>query len=151
VRFDRRQVHKDLTLVVDRAAAVDLPVANRADERRRRPEFLGIGRLHVVVTVDEDRRRALGVQPRPVSDGQAVRFEHLGLGEPSLLHPRDHGFGRTPHVGMMRGIRRDRRVGDPHLEFVEKPVAIVANPPDQGLCVRSDHGRVFSLARPLPA
>ena len=58
VRFDRLEVHEDLALVVGRPARVDLAVADRGLERRRLPQVERIDRLHVVVAVEEDRRRA---------------------------------------------------------------------------------------------
>ena len=65
VRFDGLEVHEDLALVVGGAARVDLAVADRRLERRRLPQLDRIDRLHVVVAVEEDRRRALRASQSP--------------------------------------------------------------------------------------
>ena len=69
VRLDRLEVQEDLPLVVDRAAGEKLPVPHRRLERRRLPLLQRIHRLHVVVPVDEERRRAFGAAPLAVDDG----------------------------------------------------------------------------------
>ena len=58
VRLDGLEVHEHLALVVRRPAGVDLAVADGRFERRRFPEFEGSHRLHVVVAIEKDRRRA---------------------------------------------------------------------------------------------
>ena len=75
VRFDRLEVHEHLALVVGRAARVDLAVADGRLERRRLPEVERIDRLHVVVAVEEDRRRARRAEPVAVDDRIARRLD----------------------------------------------------------------------------
>ena len=58
----------DLALVVGGAAGEDAPVLDARLERRPHPQVERIDRLDVVVAVDEDRRRTLGVQPVGVDD-----------------------------------------------------------------------------------
>ena len=53
VRLDRLEVHVDLALVVHRAARVELAVAQHRLERRRGPQLERLGRLHVVVAVEQ--------------------------------------------------------------------------------------------------
>ncbi len=54
--------HVELALVVDRAASVEVVVADLGLERIRVPELERVGRLHVEVPVAEDRRRRVGVR-----------------------------------------------------------------------------------------
>ena len=53
VRFERGEMHEHLSLIIDRAAPVDIPIANGALERRREPEFERFGGLDIVVAVNE--------------------------------------------------------------------------------------------------
>ena len=68
VGLDGLEVHEDLPLVVGRPARVNLPLAHRRLERRRFPQVERVDGLHVVVAVEEDRRRARRVQPLAVDD-----------------------------------------------------------------------------------
>ena len=61
--FGHLQRHEHGPLVVGRAAGVDATVADARLERGSRPLGLVAGRLHVVVAVDEDRRRAGDAEP----------------------------------------------------------------------------------------
>jgi len=58
VRLERGDVQPELAFVVDAAARVDVAIADRGLERGRGPELERLRRLHVVMPVDEDRRRA---------------------------------------------------------------------------------------------
>ena len=147
VRFDRGEVHQALALVVDRAAPVDLAVAHRRFERRRRPELERIGRLHVVMAVDQDRRRARRAEPRAVRDRMAAGFEHLGSVSPAARMRADRVLGGAPHVGGVIGLGGDRRKGDPGLELVEIALAVGANVIDEGVGVGGDHAAPFADAR----
>ena len=69
-----------VALVVGRATAVDAAVLDGRLERRRVPQVERIDRLDVVVGVDEDRRRAFGMQPVGVDDRMAA-----GVGETSTF------------------------------------------------------------------
>ena len=79
MRLDRLEVHEHLALVVGRAARVDLAVADRRLERRRLPQLERIDRLHVVVAVEEDRRRAWRAQPVAVDDRIARRVDQADV------------------------------------------------------------------------
>ncbi len=63
--LDRAERREHGALVVARPAAVHPLAADRRLERRRLPRALLARRLHVVVGVDEHRRRALGAEPLP--------------------------------------------------------------------------------------
>ena len=62
VRFQqslhRLDLDVDLALVVAGAAGIDVVAANFRLERRRLPFVQRIGRLHVVMAVEQDRRLA---------------------------------------------------------------------------------------------
>ena len=78
VRLDGLEVHEHLSLVVGRSARVDLAVADRRLKGRRLPQLDRVDRLHVVVAVEEDRRRAFGAQPVAIDDGVAGRVDRAG-------------------------------------------------------------------------
>ena len=72
--FDALDVREHLAFVVGRAAGVDVAVADGRLERRADPFVERLGRLHVVVAVDQgDRfaghRRRLGVDQRVAGRG----------------------------------------------------------------------------------
>ncbi len=86
MRLDRLEVHEDLALVVGRAAGVDLAVAHGGLERRRRPQVERIDWLHVVVPVEENRRRAFSAEPFAVDNRVAWRFFETHVVQANPLH-----------------------------------------------------------------
>ena len=76
-------VHQDLALVVVRAARVNAAVPVGRLERRRVPELLRVHGLHVVVTVDQHRRR-VGVHDL-VRHHERIPFRRDDL---DVVHPR---------------------------------------------------------------
>ena len=77
--FDGLDVGEHLAFVVRRAAGVDLAVADLRLEGGRFPFVERIGRLDVVVAIDECGGRAGCVEPLAVHDRIALRFDELGL------------------------------------------------------------------------
>ncbi len=146
VRLDRGDVHQALALVVDRAATVQLAVAHRRVERRRRPQLERVDRLHVVMAVDQHRRRAGCAEPLAVCHGVPGGLEHLG-GEPRSLHAGHRVFGGGPHVGGVIRLRGDRLDGDPGFQLGEIALAVGANVIDEGIGVRGDHAAPFADTR----
>src|SRR6266699_5486596 len=63
VRLERLHVEKELAFVVHRSARENLSVAHSRLERRRCPELERLGRLDVVVAVDENGRRSGRIPP----------------------------------------------------------------------------------------
>ena len=106
VRLDRLEVHEDLSLVVGRAAGVDLAVANRRFERRRLPQLERVHRLHVVVAVEEDRRRARGAEPVAVDHRIAGRVDQPDVVQADAPHLVGAPVGAAPHVGGMLAAAR---------------------------------------------
>ena len=94
-------------LVVGRAAGVDAAVAHGRLERRRLPLRLVSRRLHVVVAVDENRRRPWRSEPLGEHDGVAAGLDDAAAGEVELLHePRGRGAHRIA-TGVVAADARD--------------------------------------------
>ena len=70
-------VREHLPLVVGRAAGVEVAVADRRLEGRRDPLVERIGRLHVVVAVDQHRRRAGHRRRLGIDDRMAGRLDQF--------------------------------------------------------------------------
>ncbi len=98
-----------LTLVVRRAATDDAPVTHERLERRGLPELDRVDRLHVVVAVDQDRRRARRVEPVGVDDRMAGRARRLGVLEPDAGQLRGDPVRGADHVRRVLRQRGDRR------------------------------------------
>jgi hypothetical protein len=112
---------EDRALVVRGAARIDASVVNRRLERRRLPVGLVPGRLHVVVPVDEDRRRPGGAQPFTEHNGVTARLHDPAAGERELAC---NPLGGCPHVGAMGGL--GTHAGDPEElhELAQVPPAV---------------------------
>src|SRR5439155_15357391 len=80
--IDRLQQAEDLPLVVGGATRVELAVAQRRLERRRRPLGEWIRRLHVVVPVDQERRGTGNVGTLAPDDGMRVAAEERDVVTP---------------------------------------------------------------------
>ncbi len=124
VRFDGLHVHEDLALVVDRAARVELAVAHRGFERRRRPELQRIDRLHVVVAVEEDGGRASGAEPFGVDHRMPGRLDETGAVHADAGEFGGRPLGAAPHVGGVFRQGRDAGNGEVALELLDEPVAV---------------------------
>ena len=124
VRLDRLHVHEDLALVVDGAAGVELAVAHRGLERRRGPQLQRIHRLHVVVAVEEDRRRAFGAEPLGVDHRMPGRLHELRVvqADPGELGGRP--LGAAADVGGVRRQRRDAGNRQVFLQLLDVAVAV---------------------------
>ena len=104
-------MHPDLTLVVHRAAAVEVAVANLGLEGRGLPFIQRVDGLHVVVSIDQ-RGRKRGVDHALGIDGGMARGLHqLGSLKANLERLGDQVFRVAAHVGRMSGVGRD--AGDP--------------------------------------
>ncbi len=105
VRFDGLQMHEHLALVVGSSAREEIAVAHRRLERRRGPLLDRIHRLHVVVAVDEDRRRTRSAEPLAVHDWMPWRLGQVHVLQPDLAHLGRRPLGTAPHVVAMLGER----------------------------------------------
>ena len=68
-----------LPLIVGGSPGVEIPVADGRLERRREPWLERLGRLDIVVAVDQERRLARGTQPFGVDDRMPLRRDQLGF------------------------------------------------------------------------
>ena len=146
VRLERLDVHEQLPLVVGGAAREQLVVAHRRLERRRRPQLERVDRLHVVVPVEEHRRRAGRVQPVAVDDRVARRVDHPHVLEADGPQVIGGPVGAAAHVAGVLGQRADARDGEVLGEFLEVPVAARVDEVDDG----GIHGLLLFVARGLP-
>ncbi|MEJ7666445.1 MAG: hypothetical protein WKG07_46485 [Hymenobacter sp.] len=113
MRLNRLEVHEDLALVVGRAARVDLAVANRRLERRGRPQVKRIDRLHIVVAVEQDGRRARRSEPLAIDDRMPRCFLEARILESDALEFFGGPFGCLADVTFVfrkRADARDREV-----------------------------------------
>ena len=151
------QVEQQLPLVVGRAAGTQDVAVDRRVERVGVPQLDRVDRLHVVVAVDDHRRRVgvgagpLGVdgrQPgrRPDLDGREARAPG-GVGEP---------FGAAVHVGVVVGLGADAGDAQPGVEVGEQFVAVFGDeeafgchPADDSLRAMSDRRDVVVIGAGL--
>ena len=103
VRLERLHVREELSLVIHGAARVDASVAHRRLERRRGPQLERLGRLHIVVAVDEHRGRAGGrFAPFAENHGMARGGKDLGV-ETGGAEIVGHPLRGALHVGVVLG------------------------------------------------
>ena len=141
-RHANRDEHR--SLVVRDAAAVEPVVPHLGLEGRARPVRQRIGGLHVVVAVDQHRRRVAGVQPVGVDQGVALRRQEGRVLQTRALHPGRHvarGFLDRPGIG---GVGADTGDADVGVELVDEAIAMSLQIP--GRC----HSRPPSTERVWP-
>src|SRR5690606_15382079 len=102
-------VHEELPLVVARAAAVKLAVATARLEWRRHPFVERIGRLYVVMPVNEHGRERLIDDVFAIYDRMAARIHRLDTPDANATHVFDEPVRRTPYVVAVGRIGADRR------------------------------------------
>ena len=122
--LDGLEVHEDLALVVGRAARVDLAVAHRRLKRRRLPQVHRVDRLHVVVPVEQHRRRAGGAEPVGVDDRVARRLDQPTFCIPMRSQLVGGPLGAPAHVGLMLRQRADAGNGEVALQLLDVAVAM---------------------------
>ena len=105
-RLGGPDVHVDLALVVRRPTGEHPAVADERLERRELPLVERVGRLDIVVPVDEHRRGALGVEPIAVHERVAAGLEDLDVLEADRAEVVGEELGRAPAVGRVLGQRR---------------------------------------------
>ena len=101
-RLDGLEVHEDLALVVGRPARVDRALADGGLEGRRLPQVQRIDRLHVVVPVEQHRRRAGRAEPLAVHDRMSGRLVERDVVQADALQFVDAPLGAAAHVGRVR-------------------------------------------------
>ena len=109
-RLDRVEVHHELALVVGDAAPDEPAVAHERLERRVLPQVERVDGLHVVVAVDDHRRRTGRLVDPAVDDRMQVGRDHLDLGRPDAAEAIGDPLGGRDHVG--RVLVQGRHAGD---------------------------------------
>ena len=110
-----REVDVDLALVIGGTAPVDASVLDDRFERWLLPEVERVHRLDVVVAVDDDGGRPLGVEPVAIDDGVAAGLADLDMLDAHPAQPvGDERRGRPDVVAVLTqrgdaGIRRNAR------------------------------------------
>ena len=130
--LDHRAVGDGAGLVVGAPAPVQATLALDRLERVRRPVVFEPRRLHVVVRIQEDGRRAVGMHP--LADDRGWRVLDGGLThvlEPARLEVGRGRVGAVLHVDVAIGVRADAR--DAH-EVLERDPGLV----DAGVDRRDD-------------
>ena len=97
-RLDRLDMHVHLSLVVGRAARVQVAVPHGGFEGRADPGFQRIGRLDVVVPVAQDGGFARRTQPVGVDQGVLFGGDRFDVLQAGLSEARGHELGRALDV-----------------------------------------------------
>ena len=122
--LDRFQETEDLALVVGGATGEQAAAAHGRLERRRLPLVERVRRLHVVVPVDEQGRRAGHFRPHTPHDGMRFARDELHLAAAEAPQLAGHPFRGRPAIGVVRGKRRDRGDAEESGELVEQTVGV---------------------------
>ena len=126
---DGRDLEVDLALVVGGATGVQAAVAHGRLERWGGPLLQRVGRLHVVVAVDESGRCiGPGVQPVGVHGGGAGRLEDLGVLQPGVGQEPGAVLGARPHVGGVGRVGADRRDAQPAEQAIGDRLPLLLHP-----------------------
>ena len=136
VGLDRLEVHVDLSLVVHGAARVELAVAHNGLEGLRGPQLERLGRLNVVVPVEQRGRLAGGAQPLSVDDGVARGLHHLHARHSELSQLGREVLGAAQHVGLVLGLGADARDAERGLQVFDEAVLVLLEVLGKGI-----HGR----------
>jgi hypothetical protein len=102
-RFERFDVHIHLALVVHGAARVEVAIALGRLKRRREPFVQRIGRLNVIVSIQQRGWLAGGMKPVGIDQRMTGFFRASGLDQPNVLHADARQF-RGQHLGGMASI-----------------------------------------------
>ena len=122
--LDRLEQAEHLAFVVGGAAGEHPAVANGRFERRRAPLVERIGRLHVVVAVDEERGRAGHFRAHAPHDRMRFARDELHLAAAEASELAGHPFRRRPAIGVVRGEGRDRGDAEEGAELAEQTIGV---------------------------
>ena len=128
VCFNALQLQKDLSLIINRASCIDLPVFDDRLKRRTGPKFNGINRLNIIVSVDQYRRLvSAGMKPFAIYDRMKRRIEDLHILKPDLIHPLHNELCTLPYIIPLIRISADRRDLQKVLELFSKLPDVTVN------------------------
>ena len=94
---------KELALVVAGAPAVEASVPQRRGKGRRLPLLQGLGRLHVVVAVDQQREGGIVGSDGAIDEGVALTGADLLCRDAGLRQQVDDEIGAGLHSVVLRG------------------------------------------------
>jgi len=121
VRAQAEQVEQKLALVVGCAAGVQQIAGDRRVERVGVPQLDRVDGLHVVVAINQYRRRgfvisSVGAAPLGVNSRQARGRPDLDNREPGLTRRCGEPVGAAMHVAVVLGLSADARNAQPLVE-----------------------------------
>ena len=125
-RLERLDLRDHLALVVDRAAGVEIAVALGGLEGRREPLVERVGRLHIVVAVDEHGRLAGGMQPVGIDQRMAFGLNQARVLHADALELGEQRLGGFAAVGRVLGQRGDGGNAQQSLQIIEKTGVVLA-------------------------
>ena len=124
--FEGLDLRPYLPLVVSRSPCVEIAVALGGLEGGREPLVEGIGRLHIVVTIDEHCWLSGGVQPIGIDQRMAFALNQAPILQADALQFGEQRFGGLAAIVLVRGIRGDGRNAQQGLQFIEKTRVVLA-------------------------
>ncbi len=122
--LDRLDEDVRLPLVIRGAAGIDVVVADLGYERRRLPFLQRVGRLHVVVPVEQQRGFPVSAEPFAVDQRVALAFDQLGFLEPGVRKLATRKLGRAPDVVLVLGERAYAWNAQPRLQLLQKSLSV---------------------------
>jgi hypothetical protein len=123
-RFDGLEETEDLALVVGRAARIEPAVADRRLERRRGPLVEGIGRLHVIMPVDEQCRRPRHLRTNGPDDGVGLASQKLHVAAPETAQLGGDPLGGGATIGVVRGKCGDGRNTEKFFQLAQQSFTV---------------------------
>ena len=118
-RLERLDVDVDLALVVGRAAAEEIAVAHRGLEGGTGPEIERLGRLHVVMAVNQHGRLARRLQRFAVDERMHLRRLDLDLFQARGAKLFRHPVRRFLDIGLVLALGAHARDAQKLLQLVE--------------------------------
>ena len=148
----RHEGGEDLAFVVHGATGVEVLVADDGLEGVRLiPWRLGVGRLDVVVAVEQDGGLARGFDPFAIDEGVALRLDDLDLVEADLFEGASEEFGGPLDVLLVLGEGADAGDAQEVFELVEVVGAVGVGVGEGGVEAVVDIGGLLLLAFDQPA
>ncbi len=122
-RFERLQVDMNLALVVGGAAAKDISVANFRLESGRGPELQRLGRLDVVVSVEENGGFARSFEGFGIDEGVKTGGNDFDGFEARVAQTVGDPFGSAVDIRFMFALGADRGDAEKFAKFPEMLLA----------------------------
>ena len=113
-----------LPLVVGRPPGDDVAADDRRLERGGGPGLERLGRLDVVVSIDEDGRPAGDLERLGVDQGVAVGLDQAGVGQAHRPEVVDEELGGPTGVGVVVGLGGDAGNPQERLELLLEPASV---------------------------